>query len=528
MSNQQVSIVIGTFICLAAVSYNVAAYGKSINYHENCDHVVIYDTLNPRLKAYALERRDHRSDTLQLKKRTDSLQFVLNKSGQDVDSIQSRLFYKRDSMSTALSSIQSLMDTTIRQIDLNSVNSRVSSVSHDITVETRNKIEKLTDKATDKVKDLTDANPEVPTISVPGLPNATLPATTNTPAHELGLPAIQPDLPDIEAPRTNVEVPEIEQPNISLPQIDNVQVPEDINNLQEQAGTVTSSLQEVKQYQEEIGKIKKEDLTDTETLSKKAEQQAENLDQVKGVKENVGRVSAKQTEYQSMIQRYRDKKMVQEELKRKIANVANEKISQSTPAINEAQGLLLKGKKIRNESVTFKELMKGKNNAMSSKPFIKRLVPGIALQVYNRNVYTADLAIQLGYRLSGKITAGIGGVYRFGFNKSYTAYTRGLDVYGARLYTQFLVKKGFFMHTEGEWLNTSDMAQPVTTEQPVKKVIAGYFGIGKQYTLTRRLQGNVVVLYRKEFAGQLPEQPNINVRLGFNLHPKKKKPNTST
>lgn len=59
-------------------------------------------------------------------------------------------------------------------------------------------------------------------------------------------------------------------------------------------------------------------------------------------------------------------------------------------------------------------------------------------------------------------------------------------------------------------------------EESDASVWSGHYGIGKQYNITRQLKGNILLLYRTEFSGHLPEQSKFNLRVGLNVATKKR------
>ena len=117
--------------------------------------------------------------------------------------------------------------------------------------------------------------------------------------------------------------------------------------------------------------------------------------------------------------------------------------------------------------------------------------------------------------------AGLGGVYRTGFNKSYPAYVKGLDIYGGRTYTEFLIRKGIYVHAEYEVLNATYSLNQNPEE--TRHISAGYFGLGKQFNISKKIKGHTLALYRAEFSGKLVDQSKVNVRFGFDLRTDKKK-----
>jgi hypothetical protein len=159
---------------------------------------------------------------------------------------------------------------------------------------------------------------------------------------------------------------------------------------------------------------------------------------------------------------------------------------------------------------------------MKSKPPRERLVPGITLQVYNKEVFTIDWGAQVGYKLSKRVIVGAGGVYRMSVGEKYPAWVRGEGIYGYRGYTGFNLIKGFYAHGELESLYSRTLVDPQTNvEVPSHQTYSGYFGIGKRYDITKKIRGSAIVLYRAEFKGDLPEMSKINLRISFDYDLKK-------
>ncbi len=515
------AIIFGIFLCSYVWSQEISTTGK-------------IDKIIPQLDVDTLHRIAHSIDTLNpLAKRIDSVAIALNTPNKYVDSIQLKLDQKVSSLTklTILPSIQLDSDTTGKKLsrpdqinrNISAAVDKVQSKADSITGILHNKVEGLAEKEEYQINGIVTDQLNIPKDKLPQLSTGELSSVPNVQIPDANLPDIKTKRTASEMPATSI--PGISSPDIrhaSIPKLDNLQMSDDIGKVKEKTATVTEKLNGAEQYQGEIKKIQEQGLPSSESLAKEAEDKVENLEEVKSIKQGTGKVSGKQAEYDAMMQRYRDKKLIQEELKRKITNVANDEVNKFSPAIKEAQAALLKGKKIQKESTSIKEILKREYNSMAGKPLVQRLVPGVMLQLYNRKVYSVDFGLQLGYRLSGRITTGVGGVYRFGFHKDYSVYVQSMHVYGLRTYTNLFVKKGFFVHAEAEWLKTSGVAH-ASNEQPSERVIGGNFGVGKQYNLTRRIRGNMLVLYRAEFEGNLPQQGKVNLRVGLNMQIKKKK-----
>jgi hypothetical protein len=487
------------------------------------------DTLNPSMGD---------SDSLKapVAGKADSLKDIPSLYTNKLNAVQYKASAKLDSLKTLsiLPAIKMSGDSLGRKPQ--AIMTGLNGAAQDV----QNKADSLGKRitgATDKVRrsienkgtDVTGEEVSIPDGKLPSVPGIKVPAIEGSaPSVSSDLLALnsQP-LPDTKLPSISTEIPTSEKivhPALTLPKVsDEIKVPGEIDQLKQQTDKAGESLKEVQQYKDEVKTAQEQGLEDAEKLPEVAEEKIANLSEVRGAKKDMGASTAKQQEYEAMINRYKDKKLVQAEMKRKMTNVVNDQLNQQTPALKEAQASFSKSKKLYKDANSLSSAVKKKQaNAMEGKSFDQRLVPGITFQVYNRSVYTMDWGLQLGYRFTGRLTTGIGGTYRTGFSKSYDSFIKGLNVYGGRVYTDFLVRKGFFLHGEFEMLNTSDFITR-TAEIPDASVWGSNIGIGKQYNLTKRIKGSIIALYRVEFNGHLSEQSKVNLRMGFDLKAKKKK-----
>ncbi len=371
---------------------------------------------------------------------------------------------------------------------------------------------------------------------------------------QLKLPDVQEklDLPKVEFPKEALPALKTDVPNLNLQQNDlnldpslKTNIPavdgSAISNLGEKAnvpGTNTSSLGELdkvgeiggqikdidqnlavaEEYEKELQKIKEGDLTEMEKIPGEAEKQIGQLDQVKGLSDEINKASAQQAQYEAMIKKYQDKKLLQEEMMRKVANVANDELAKHAAQVQQAQNKLSKAKRGVGQIKSVKDIFKVKSDELVGKKFYERLVPGLTTQVYNKDYFQMDIALQLGYRFMPRVTAGVGATYRVGFDKKFDYFVHNEEVYGGRTYLDFAIKSGIFLHGEFEALKFRPQQSAVTPtlkESAPKAVYGSYFGIGKRFNISRQIRANVTTLYRVEYEGKLPSMSKLNIRMGF-------------
>jgi hypothetical protein len=353
----------------------------------------------------------------------------------------------------------------------------------------------------------------------PDLPQANLPAL-NSPSLNTALPET-PAMPNANLPSGDVGNP-LENKSgssLNLPDLDGELNTDNVEKQIEAVGETTSEIQE---QVTELKEIKESGLQDPDKLAEQAEQKVSDISEVQAVNKEIGAVAEKQKAYEAMVAKYKDKKVVIADMKRKMVNVANDQINQYTPQVKEAQTAMAKQKGILAKSGKVKGAVKKKENILGSKPFGQRVIPGITLQTMKREDFVVDLGLQAAYRLTERLSAGGGLTYTIGFNKSYDYYARGLGSFGTRAFGDFLLVNGFFVHGEFVWGQYRTSAMP-SQETPPQNMCGFNTGLGKQFNLSKRVKGTMMALYRVEFVGKLPQQSKINVRFGFDLYPKRKK-----
>ncbi|MCD9018410.1 hypothetical protein [Parachryseolinea silvisoli] len=386
----------------------------------------------------------------------------------------------------------------------------------------------LQQKAEEKIQKVVGKDVGLPGDHTLGVPNdVSIPGVENPGIPEVEMPNVVPEIgkdlsPDVAGP--GVELPGVEAPNVEVPGLDKVKgevtdaVPEmpsevkEVQQLTEKTKELDNTLGEAGKYQKDIEAVK---AGDTESLSKQAEQHAQAIKPVGAAGKELTKATAEQAKYQSLIQRYRDEKLIQEEIKRKAKTVANAQIAGHADKVQKAQQDLMNAKQKLSGKERVKAFFAKQSTELEGKKFYQRLVPGVTWQVYKRDYVSVDLALQTGYRVSPRLTAGVGFLYRFGVDKDFDTFVRGLKTYGGRAYLDFAVQKGIFAHGEFEGLKVDPTLVVPGTPEPIENhAYASYFGLGKRFNVTRNLRGSILALYRLEYEGELPGVNKISARFG--------------
>lgn len=469
--------------------------------------------------------------------KVDSLKNFVNEKKSKLttasDSIQQILNLPQQKVIQATVALQSQVDSLVQKI-----NKPVDKVNDELT-EKQQSIQGEIDEAEAKVRTKVDAAQN----SVQQNANKAADGNHQIRLGNQQLPEAGLKIPGQESGINNFEVPNLSSPGVNPKQqitgTENLKLPDtklDVNKLKEKAdinvpGTdkinnvsgeiskIDGKLSEAEKYSQEIKNIKENGLGDAEKIPDEIEKRVGETDEIKALNAE----AAKVTEYKDVVQKYKDKKLIQREIQRKAQMVATEKMNAMSPEFKAAQQQIAKARKLNPAVKSFKEMTKRRTNEMKGKPFRQRFVPGITIQAYNAEKFTVDCAIQTGYRLSGRLTMGAGYTYRISMSEDNTNFIAGEGVSGYRFYADFVLLKGFYIHGEFEKLSLNRSKQPLLLESSPDVVNGSYFGIGKRYNVSRKVKGSVSALYRVNYTGEVPGQSKVTLRVGLDLNLKKQK-----
>jgi hypothetical protein len=174
------------------------------------------------------------------------------------------------------------------------------------------------------------------------------------------------------------------------------------------------------------------------------------------------------------------------------------------------------------------QLIKKRPNEMRGKPFIERVVPGIAFQLQKKNdLLFTDFNPYFGYKFTGRLTAGIGWNQRVSYNLNDNAFENDSRIFGPRAYTEYKLWRGFSPRLEVETMNT--FVPPYIKVSPAdvgqREWVWGVFvGMKKDYKFWKKINGTAQVMFRLfDPHRKSPYADVVNARFGFEI-PMKKKP----
>jgi len=425
-----------------------------------------------------------------IKSRADSLQQKVNVVGQKLSNAEKKIEGKADSLEQKATSA------------VNAAEKRVES----------------------KIKDATGENTSLPGVDkmkvsssdIPGVNaiNEKLPATNTNPPIDKAIKSDIPGANELNIPKNLPDAQVI--PDLKTPQVNQLKTEElnKVGNVSTELKGAEGKLGEAEKYEGEIQKLKSGQ--EAAKLEQDAQQQAENYAPVKDVKTQLDKSAELQKQQQELIKKYTDKKLLREEINRKAKNVANDFMGEHAAQLQSAQAQLAKNKRPFGNVRNVKDAFKRRSDELDGRKFYQRLVPGITLQSYHNDVTSFLTGLQLGYRISPRLTGGVGFLSVIGFTDKYKYYVKSQDVFGSRGYFDMMIAKGFLAHAEFEALRLSPVSTTVQKNEVGKvNLYASYVGLGKRFKITRNIKGNVLGLYRIDYNGSLPSISKVSVRVGF-------------
>lgn len=343
-----------------------------------------------------------------------------------------------------------------------------------------------------------------------------LPGSVNIPNVNTGLSSV--DAPDVG----NINLPATDKLGIDA-KLPDVKVPEELSAVTD----ATKKLSEVSQvtdkvgdYGKDIANIKENGLSQSKELPKLAEDKIANLDEVNFVKDQAGKMNMPAG---GMMGEDQAQKMLKEQAKAEAVKLAKDHFAGKQEALTGAMQKLT-DLKMKYESLDSLNVPKRRPNAMKGKPFSERLVFGLTLQVQKNQNWIIDFNPSAAYRITGRWSAGAGWNERIGFTKK----VRGVGaemIYGPRLFTEFLWKKGFSLRLEGEqmWsIPLPNFNAPKNGELKHEWVYSSFAGIKKDYKISNRIRGNVQMLYLiYDDHDNSPYGEKLNARMGIEYTLKK-------
>lgn len=198
-------------------------------------------------------------------------------------------------------------------------------------------------------------------------------------------------------------------------------------------------------YQEDLKNIAQGNIQDVEKLPEIIEGQASRIDGIDELKKQTRVIDG----HKSQFDQFADPKDTKEKAVAMVKEKAMDHFAGKQEQLKAAMDKISKYKQKYSSVSSIKDLPKRPPNPMKGKPLVERLVPGVYFQ-YQKTYYLIDVNPYVGYKLSGRLSTGIGWNHRFAYDRKYDRWDKRSRIFGSRAYVDFKLGKGFIAHIEGE------------------------------------------------------------------------------
>ena len=439
------------------------------------------------------------SDSLNLSNRIDSLR---------------NLRLPTDKLTTRLDSLRSKRDNLVSEV--NEKRTQLISATQSRVDKWRSAIEEKISTGSPVGNKLTEIDPVTGKISegISGLND------------ELSISSLS--IPDLEGLNENIpgiDIPDL--PELSTESFKDLGLSPDLADINEELNL--DALDKVQNIQsglgidEGLGSL--QGIQDNPDLA--IESAVERIDEIGALKEELQGVDVlKQNEAVELAQKLQDPAAVQEELKEMAVQKAVDHFAGKEAVLQEAMNKLAKYKAKYESLSSLSDIKKLPKNVMKGKSFRERFLPGVALQFLKNENLLLDVNPYAGYRITGRLTGGLGWNQRIGYSLDEHYFTSASEIYGPRFYSEVRTWRGFIVRGEFEVMNTevpASISRVAVGEGGREWVRTAFVGIKRDYRFFKSVKGTAFLMFsvyndhRKSPYGDV-----VNSRFGFEFPMKKK------
>lgn len=322
---------------------------------------------------------------------------------------------------------------------------------------------------------------------------------------------------------SGLDVPGLELPNVGGVDLPNTDLSANLPKIETPVGDLGKVTENLKDVQGDVKNITSGNLNDVKELPKTLEQQAGKIEGVQELQKQSGVVD----DMKGKLDPLKDPAAGKEKAVEMAKEAAIDHFAGKEEQLKAAMNQMAKYKQKYSSVSSIKDLPKRPPNAMKGKPFIERVVPGLYFQYQQKGFNLFDFNPYVGYRISGRFTAGAGWNHRFARDKKNDTWNQNAKIWGPRAYVDFRMFKGFMAHLETEVMNTfvhTDIKNQ-NYELGNREWVWGLMtGMKKDYKIYKNLRGTVLIQYNifnPKF--KAPYVDRLNSRIGFEYTLKKKR-----
>ncbi len=167
------------------------------------------------------------------------------------------------------------------------------------------------------------------------------------------------------------------------------------------------------------------------------------------------------------------------------------------------------------------DLPKGfKPNSQKTKTFLQRLEYGANIQSQKARSFfpvTSDLGLSLGYKLNDKSSIGVGATYKLGLGRGWNNIRLSHEGLGLRSYVDYKLKGTLYMSGGYEQNYRTAFSSVQQLQDYSSWQTNGLLGLSKKYKVSKKVKGEMKLLWDFMSTQQVPRTQMILFRIGYNL-----------
>ncbi len=161
-----------------------------------------------------------------------------------------------------------------------------------------------------------------------------------------------------------------------------------------------------------------------------------------------------------------------------------------------------------------------KPNNQKTKSFLHRLVVGTNIQSQKARYLfpaTSDLGLSVGYKINDKSIVGVGASYKLGLGSGWNHIKISHQGVGLRSFIEYKLKGAFFLTGGYEQNYLAEFKAIAQLRNYSSWKTSGLMGLTKKYKVSKKLKGNMQLLWDFLSYRQVPQGQPILFRIGYSF-----------
>lgn len=348
-----------------------------------------------------------------------------------------------------------------------------------------------------------------------------------------GMDQLSNQLPGLDLPSTNLDLKSLglpEMPSLGAEDFTSLDLSPDLSRLSSQIDL--PNFEGWKEVTNQLGAIngKVNEVTGVlQSPDKAAEAALGKVDDIGAANKTLAEAESamKENEALELAKKMEDPEALKEEAKKQAAERAIDHFAGKEEVVKKSMASVAKYKaKIPSlESLSkLPKHWKWPKNGLKGRPFRERFRPGLNLEVKNfKDTLLVGFYPQVAYRITGRLSAGVGGFYLLKEDKRNWKAIRYEPQWGVTSFATFKMAKSFHWRVEGNAISTAykNVNPEIPTRQEWK--YSALMGVQNVFKISNSLSANAQMLYnfKYKFIHSIPERLVVRFGVEYTL-PKKK------